>query len=150
MNLTGRPHNHFLRSSQLRSSCLVFELSTPPLQSIVTPTQILCTRSNPMSLFIAMTQTLECKQTPLWWRYSLNSSCNLATIHFAPCTISSAMEGLSRVKTFLYETKGAVDTLGQITSYAVVQLGAQFRTHVYSVFSSCKIRQGFFDGTDWA
>jgi hypothetical protein len=60
------------------------------------------------------------------------------------------MEGLSRVKTFLYETKGAVDTLGQITSYAVVQLGAQFRTHVYSVFSSCKIRQGFFDGTDWA
>jgi len=37
------------------------------------------------------------------------------------------------VQTFLRDTKSAKDTLGQITSYAAVQFGAQFRTHVYSV-----------------
>ena len=37
-------------------------------------------------------------------------------------------------QSFLRETKAAHDTLGQITSYAAAQLGAQFRTHVYSVF----------------
>lgn len=31
-------------------------------------------------------------------------------------------------------TKTARDTLGQITSYAAVQFGAQFRTHLYSIF----------------
>lgn len=35
---------------------------------------------------------------------------------------------------FLSTTKTARDTLGQITSYAAVQFGAQFRTHVYSIF----------------
>jgi hypothetical protein len=37
------------------------------------------------------------------------------------------------VRCFFRETKAGDDTLGQITSYAAVQLGAQFRTHVYSV-----------------
>jgi hypothetical protein len=40
----------------------------------------------------------------------------------------------SKYQSFLRDTKGAYDTLGQITSYAAAQLGAQFRTHVYSVF----------------
>lgn len=35
--------------------------------------------------------------------------------------------------TFLNDSSAAMDTLGQITSYAAVQLGAQFRTHIYSV-----------------
>lgn len=34
---------------------------------------------------------------------------------------------------FLHETKAGDDTLGQRTSYAAVQLSAQFRTHIYSV-----------------
>jgi hypothetical protein len=34
----------------------------------------------------------------------------------------------------LSNTKSARDTLGQITSYAAAQFGAQFRTHLYSVF----------------
>src|ERR1700678_3861988 len=38
------------------------------------------------------------------------------------------------VRSFLRHSKAADDTLGQITSYAVAQLGAQFRTHAYSVF----------------
>lgn len=38
------------------------------------------------------------------------------------------------VRSFLRESKAALDTLGQITSYAAVQLGAQFRTHTYSLF----------------
>jgi hypothetical protein len=38
------------------------------------------------------------------------------------------------VQSFLRNSKAADDTLGQITSYAAAQLGAQFRTHVYSVF----------------
>jgi hypothetical protein len=37
------------------------------------------------------------------------------------------------VQTFLCDTKSAKDMLGQITSYAAAQLGAQFCTHVYSV-----------------
>jgi hypothetical protein len=37
-------------------------------------------------------------------------------------------------KSFLRDTKLSVDTLGQITSYAATHLGAQFRTHIYSVF----------------
>ena len=37
-------------------------------------------------------------------------------------------------KSFLRETQGGSDTLGQITSYAAAQLGSQFRTHLYSVF----------------
>ena len=36
-------------------------------------------------------------------------------------------------ESFLRASKGGVDTLGQITSYAAAQLGAQFRTHAYSV-----------------
>jgi hypothetical protein len=35
---------------------------------------------------------------------------------------------------FLSDSKTASDTLGQITAYAAVQLAAQFRTHVFSVF----------------
>ena len=38
------------------------------------------------------------------------------------------------VQSFLRDTKAANDTLGQITSYAAAQLGAQFRTHIFSVF----------------
>jgi hypothetical protein len=34
----------------------------------------------------------------------------------------------------LRQSKTAKDTLGQITSYAVAQLGSQFRTHLYSIF----------------
>ena len=36
-------------------------------------------------------------------------------------------------KSFLKDTKKATDTLGQITSYAAIQLGSQFRTHIFSV-----------------
>lgn len=38
------------------------------------------------------------------------------------------------VRSFLRESSAGDDTLGQITSYAVAQLGSQFRTHLYSVF----------------
>src|ERR1700678_2182262 len=38
------------------------------------------------------------------------------------------------VRSFLCHSKAANNTLGQIMSYAVAQLGAQFRTHAYSVF----------------
>jgi hypothetical protein len=31
------------------------------------------------------------------------------------------------------DSNAAKDTLGQITSYAAVQLSAQFRTHIYSI-----------------
>jgi hypothetical protein len=37
-------------------------------------------------------------------------------------------------KSFLRETKSSADPLGQITSYAATHLGAQFCTHIYSVF----------------
>ena len=37
------------------------------------------------------------------------------------------------VKSFLHETKGGNDTLGQITGYAAAHFSAQFRTHVYSI-----------------
>ena len=37
-------------------------------------------------------------------------------------------------QSFLHDTQAGKDTLGQITSYAAAQLGAQFRTHAYSVF----------------
>ena len=37
-------------------------------------------------------------------------------------------------KTIIRSSKNTDDTLGQITAYAAVQLAAQFRTHVYSVF----------------
>lgn len=37
-------------------------------------------------------------------------------------------------QSLLRDTKAAYDTLGQITSYAAAQLGAQFRTHVFSIF----------------
>jgi hypothetical protein len=40
----------------------------------------------------------------------------------------------SNTSPFLRPSKAARDTLGQITSYAVAQLGSQFRTHLYSVF----------------
>ena len=36
-------------------------------------------------------------------------------------------------KSFLKDTKKATDTLGQITSYAAIQLGSQFHTHIFSV-----------------
>ncbi|KAF8478398.1 hypothetical protein DFH94DRAFT_602415, partial [Russula ochroleuca] len=49
------------------------------------------------------------------------------------CPLHNIQHDGRSVKTFLHETKGAVDTLGQITSYAAVQLGAQFHTHVYFV-----------------
>lgn len=42
--------------------------------------------------------------------------------------------GSSGCQSFLHATQAGKDTLGQITSYAAAQLGAQFRTHVYSVF----------------
>lgn len=41
---------------------------------------------------------------------------------------------LPNASSFLRESKTARDTLGQITSYAVAQLGSQFRTHLFSVF----------------
>lgn len=41
---------------------------------------------------------------------------------------------LQQKQSFLSRSKSADDTLGQITSYAAAQLGAQFRTHLYSVF----------------
>ena len=37
-------------------------------------------------------------------------------------------------KSFLHNAQTGKDTLGQITSYAAAQLGAQFQTHAYSVF----------------
>jgi hypothetical protein len=37
-------------------------------------------------------------------------------------------------QTLLHRTLAGKDTVGQITSYAAAQLGAQFRTHIYSVF----------------
>jgi hypothetical protein len=40
----------------------------------------------------------------------------------------------SNHRSFLRDTNAAYDTLGQITSYAAAQLGAQFRTHVFSIF----------------
>src|SRR5262245_4072220 len=36
--------------------------------------------------------------------------------------------------TFLHDTKHGNDVLDQITAYAAVQLAAQFRMHIYSVF----------------
>lgn len=36
-------------------------------------------------------------------------------------------------KSFIHDTLKAYDTLGQITGYATAQLGAQYRTHIYSV-----------------
>lgn len=36
-------------------------------------------------------------------------------------------------QSFVNDSNAGMDTLGQITSYAAAQLGAQFRTHVYSV-----------------
>ncbi|KAF8443808.1 hypothetical protein L210DRAFT_3735437 [Boletus edulis BED1] len=42
-------------------------------------------------------------------------------------------------KTFLRESKAALDTLGQISAYASVQLGSQFRTHCYSVLIVKKV-----------
>jgi len=36
-------------------------------------------------------------------------------------------------QSFLHNSNAAMDTLGQITSYATAQLGAQFRTHAYSI-----------------
>jgi hypothetical protein len=36
-------------------------------------------------------------------------------------------------RSFLRDTNAAYDTLGQITSYAAAHLGAQFRTHIFSV-----------------
>lgn len=37
-------------------------------------------------------------------------------------------------RSFLRNTKLADDTLGQLTSYAAAQFGAQFRTHLFSIF----------------
>ena len=48
------------------------------------------------------------------------------------CTVSNA-GGVK--KSFLYRTTKANDTLGQITIYAAAQLGSQFRTHAFSVFT---------------
>ncbi|KAG2738942.1 hypothetical protein P692DRAFT_20882176, partial [Suillus brevipes Sb2] len=44
-------------------------------------------------------------------------------------------DGSSR---FISETDKAMDTLGQITSYAAAQLGAQYRTHAFSVLIVCE------------
>ena len=40
----------------------------------------------------------------------------------------------SNQRPFIRDSKAAHDTLGQITSYAAAQLGAQFRTHIFSVY----------------
>src|SRR6267154_1978169 len=40
----------------------------------------------------------------------------------------------SHCQSFLHNSKLANDTLGQITLYAAVHLGAQFQTHIFSVF----------------
>src|SRR6202034_505663 len=55
---------------------------------------------------------------------------------FVTCMIMAACVAmfLPNTKSFLHEMKSSVDTLGQITSYAATHLGAQFRTHIYSVF----------------
>jgi hypothetical protein len=52
-------------------------------------------------------------------------------VHNVPC---SHCPGNKIVKCFLGDSKTAADTLGQITSYAAVQLSAQFRTHIFSIF----------------
>jgi hypothetical protein len=44
------------------------------------------------------------------------------------------VHGLDPNRPFIRDTKAAHDTLGQITSYAAAQLGAQFRTHIFSVY----------------
>jgi hypothetical protein len=53
------------------------------------------------------------------------------------CSVKSSkcanLNCLQEVDSFLNHSKAAMDTLGQITSYAAAQLGAQFRTHAYSV-----------------
>ncbi|KAG1788509.1 hypothetical protein EV424DRAFT_1550633 [Suillus variegatus] len=41
-------------------------------------------------------------------------------------------------RSFISETDKAMDTLGQITSYAAAQLGAQYRTHAFSVLIVCE------------
>lgn len=48
------------------------------------------------------------------------------------CPDSTSSENKT-CQSFLRDSKAAADTLGQVTSYAVAQLGAQFRTHIYSV-----------------
>lgn len=42
-------------------------------------------------------------------------------------------EGRNLVKSSFHDTKSGSDTLGQITGYAVAQLGSQFCTHIYSI-----------------
>jgi hypothetical protein len=48
---------------------------------------------------------------------------------FCDPPLSSNVDGFS----FINQTMKGMDTLGQITSYAAAQLGAQYRTHIFSV-----------------
>ena len=61
------------------------------------------------------------------WNPSDDPFCD---VHDVSCSQCKA----GMVKSFLCGSKAGNDTLGQITSYAVAQLGSQFRTHLYSVF----------------
>jgi hypothetical protein len=48
--------------------------------------------------------------------------------------VEQVVDGVTlSVQSFLYETKGANNTLGQIITCAAVQLGLQFHTHIYSI-----------------
>ncbi|KAN0120535.1 hypothetical protein V8E52_004362 [Russula decolorans] len=56
------------------------------------------------------------------------------------------VHGLDPNRPFIRDTKAAHDTLGQITSYAAAQLGAQFRTHIFSIY--CTIAPPAMRGID--
>jgi hypothetical protein len=60
------------------------------------------------------------------WSHGDDPFCDTYDHYCSDCKVST--------KAFLNDTKLSKDTLGQITSYAAAHLGAQFRTHIYSVF----------------
>jgi hypothetical protein len=60
------------------------------------------------------------------WSPGDDPFCDTYNLYCPDCKVST--------KAFLNDMKKSKDTLGQIMSYAATQLGAQFRTHVYSVF----------------
>lgn len=59
------------------------------------------------------------------WNSTDNPFCDPITITCPSCN--------RQHQSFVRNTNAALDTLGQITSYAAAQLGAQFRTHAYSI-----------------
>jgi hypothetical protein len=60
------------------------------------------------------------------WDYPDDPFCDVYMVKLDPTSEET-------VKSFFRNTKTSDDVLGQITTYAAVQLGSQFRTHIYSV-----------------